>query len=209
MSNFKKLIQSLILCLGTLAAFNTYGLAKFSRACPFADVPAALQAPVVLLFYAIGSAPLSKFSGLPFLSTDEKYKYWTLESITANYGSVKYYLYAETKAYRYYESSNKHFLETGFTSNGWRSDTLPDSVLVDPDIKPLFANRGLGVFANARAGHPEIIQYWSPRRINAYRDFWTVLGQHYYFDALANDLTYLGQSRATDCNFFEWGVGLY
>ncbi len=205
-----KCISKVVVALGFCALVPfAQAVTMFSRACPFGDIPVLLQSPFVLLSYAIGSAPVTKFAGLPFLSAEEKYKHFILESFTADYASVKYFLYAENKAYRYYESTNRYVFETGFKTNGWTINTLPESVLTDPAIAPLFVNRGLGVFANARAGHPEIIQLWSPKKANAYRDFWVVIGKHYYFDATNNLSIYVGQSRATDCNLLEWGFGFY
>ncbi len=205
-----KCISKVVVALGFCALVPfAQAVTMFSRACPFGDIPVLLQSPFVLLSYAIGSAPVTKFAGLPFLSAEEKYKHFILESFTADYGSAKYFLYAENKAYRYWDATNRYVYETGFKTDGWTINTLPESVLTDPALTPLFVNRGLGVFANARAGHPEIIQLWSPKKVNAYRDFWVVIGKHYYYDGLKKVVNYFGESRAYDCNFTNWGIGLY
>jgi hypothetical protein len=179
---------------------STFALGYFSRACNFNEL-GLLKAPSLILFRYVGM-PLS-YLDLPFRSEQEQLKYWALESLTTDYGSLRYYLFAENKIYRI-RGGVGYYLETGFRSP-WAAESLDPRIFTDSRLQIFKFNRK--VLFSARAGHPDILQYFekvsSPEY---YRDFFQVVGQHYYYDTVSKITTYLGRSRAYDCNLTEWGL---
>lgn len=193
-----------------LTAGNVLALGMVSRACPVADIPSSMKLAALTLFEVIGDAPIGSLTRIRGYNQNEQYNWWVLESITTDYGSVRYYLFAENKAYRYDDFKNAYFLEVGYKSPGWVAMAVSEETYKDSRFEIFFANRGF--LYSARAGHKDIVQRWSrkspaPGSTPLYKDFWWVLGQHYYYDPVAKTVGYLGNTFATDCNLGQWGFG--
>lgn len=200
-----RLAGAAVLALACLPAAAVTG---FSRACRFSALYTPAQRFLVSFIYLTGSAPWGKFDNLLNAPVTTQANYCVLESITTNYADTRYYLYAENKVYRYYDARGQFVLQIGYKSPGFITATLPDAVLRNQELFPYFANRGYGTFANARAGDPEILRYWSPNPKSATlpTDDFEVEGQHAYFDAVSGQTMNAGYSFARDCNLGEWGL---
>src|SRR3989442_14410643 len=97
-----------LFAVGLLVCANSFALAGFSRACPWNQVPSSLQGPAARLFTLIGSAPFGKFDGLSSLPANQQARWWVLESLTIDWVSVRYYLYAENRLYWHDDECNTH-----------------------------------------------------------------------------------------------------
>ena len=181
---------------------RVYALAGLSRACAFDAIPVELQVPAARFFNIIGAAPVGKFDSLPSLSQRQKHRWWVLESLTIDWGSVRYYLYAENRVYWRDPKAEfalwRHFRSTR-SAAGWTAERVPDAVLSDSNLSIFLHNRAF--FYSARAGHPEIIEYLDdPDRFE-----YAVSGNHYYYDPVGKSQGYIGWTRETTCNLSNWG----
>jgi hypothetical protein len=208
-----KMLKRIVLIAGVsllqLFSGNAFALGMFSRACPIADIPSPLKLPALMLFEAIGDAEMGSLIKINNFNNNEQYNWWVLESLTVDWASLRYYLFAENKIYRYNDYKNAYFLEGGYKSPGWVAMSLNDDTLSDSRFQIFFKNRGF--MYSGRAGHKNIVQRWertplAPGSSPLYKDFWKVMGQHYYYDPVSKVIAYLGSSMAEDCNLREWGL---
>jgi hypothetical protein len=162
----------------------------------------------------IGAAPAGSFDYLRTASNQSLRGHYIFESLTVDYFSVRYVLYAENQVYVLYcppgtTSANNtctYRVEYAHKSvgptnpNGWIAQTLNSLVVNDVRLSVFFANRAF--LYSARAGHPNLIQNFGHTVFIAP----TVVGHHSYRDQLGSEI-YLGKSVARNCNLSEWGFG--
>jgi len=188
-------------------ATNALALGAVSRACPFNQIPAAIQPEALLFFHAIGAARWEQLRFIALKPESEKRKYWMLESISTDYGNVRYYLFAESKVYRGHRLSDGRTplrLEATYKSY-WTSMRADPKVYTDSKLKIFFSNRG--PLFSARAGHPDIIQYWNPVAPPGLVDYFHVLGHHYRYDPIVQrEDRYAITELGNDCNLEDWGA---
>jgi hypothetical protein len=192
--------------LTLLPSTPVFALGKFSRACRWSDIPAVLRAPALDLFHIIGAAPAGKFNYLMTAPAIKQQSAFVLESLTVDWVSVRYNLYAENKVFEGWWSAENTYLGyvymTSYQSDGWKAETIPTSVYNEPRLDIFFNNRGF--LYSARAGHPEILQQFpDPYPGRAWK--FMVVGQHAYYDFASGRTVSLGSSKASDCNLLEWG----
>lgn len=183
-----------------------FALNGVSRACRFDLIPSVAKGPAVLFFEMLGSK-FPSLSLLPFQSLAEQSNHWILESITTDYGSVRYYLFAENRIYerRYQSNGTPIFpLVSWGTSPGWTAMTVRKEMYEDSRLAIFFANRGF--LYSARAGDPDIVQKF-PRVVPSLPRYFGVKGRHYYYDAVNKVVGAIWDSQATDCNLGQWGFG--
>lgn len=200
---YRRLSACLLLVLFSVPAFALNGV---SRACRFDLIPSIAKDPAVLLFQMLGSK-FPSLSLLPSKSLAEQSDHWILESITTDYGSVRYYLFAENRIYerRYQSDGSSIFPQFGwYTSPGWTALTVRREMYEDSRLAIFFANRGF--LYSARAGHPDIVEKFS-RNTSSLPRYFGVKGRHYYYDPANKVVGKIGDSQATDCNLGQWGFG--
>lgn len=194
-----------LLMLGSTAG-SALALSKFSRACRFADIPRPLQSTALDFFSVISTAPSGKFNYLWNGTAAQRESAFIIESLTTDYGEVRYNLYAENQVYEARFDSRDTFIGFEYvrsmSSGGWTAEKVPDDVAKNSRFEIFFQNRGL--LYSARAGNSEIIEQFplaDPLR------FWKfkVIGYHAYFNFNGNQTVTLGKSESTNCNLTEWG----
>lgn len=200
----KSLLLAVTLCTCT---FNSFALAGFSRACGWDELPAAVEYPAVLAFDAMGAAGSRAVLDQAYrASRQQKGQYWIHESITTDYGSARYYLFAESRVYRLYDDPGYQVTPhqvAAYGSSGWVANKVAPELLEDSRLAIFFFNRKL--LTSARSGHPNIVEHWPPARAGV-RDEFTVIGRHAYYDPKSRVIGYLPGSKAGDCNLTEWGI---
>lgn len=200
---YRRLSACLFLAVFSVPAFALNGV---SRACRFDLIPSIAKDPAVVLFQMLGSK-FPSLALLPALSLAEQADHWILESLTTDYGSVRYYLFAENRVYerRYQSNGSTIFSQVGaFTSPGWTAMTVRKEMYEDSRLAIFFANRGF--LYSARAGNPDIVEKFS-RNTSSLPRYFGVKGKHYYYDAVNKAVGVIGDSQATDCNLGQWGFG--
>jgi len=205
---FRFSVVAAILFLSYLGDASALG--KISRACNFTEIPDSLKLPVVRLSRSLGMP--ESLLNLYQRTTDEQSRYWVLESLTTDYGSLRYYLFAESRIYR-----NKPngvtvgmLFEVGYKSP-WAAQSLPAEIKNDSSLNTIFHfNRN--VLFSARAGHADIWQRWDKVLETNGTDSMWVMGKHYYFDPLSQSQGYLGTTSiyskntgGLGCDLTHWG----
>jgi len=191
-------IKSSFLSAALLISINdAYALGAVSRACQFSTLNTAQQIVAAPFFVAMG-APTNILT-LPGKSTSEQQKYWVRESITTDYGRVRYFLYAQSASYTYNYNNSRYELFASYSS-GWAAEQVAEYLQLDPNFSKFYANRGL--LYSARAGRSEII---TPDGNFTFG----VAGKHIYYDPVSKNVVALADTFATDCNLSNWGVGLF
>jgi len=186
-----------------LSTVSASALAPLSRACRFGDIPSALKAPALVLFQYLGMP--ATLADLDRRTANEQLNHWILESITTDYGSLRYYLFAENKVYWKYSYPGEYFpryyLEFSYKSP-WAAQSLDPRIF--PDSRLSIFNFNRRVLFSARAGDTEIVKKHvkSGYQINEA----AVVGKHYYYDPVSKAQAYLGETFATDCNLGNWGL---
>lgn len=187
-----------------LSASSAHALAGFSRACNFRDLPLAFQSAGVVLFAFIGMP--TKYLDLPTRSETEKKQHWILESITVDWGSLRYYLFAENRIYRLKgpdsAAANWYQEGSGYRS-AWAAQHLDPRIFTDSRLSIFVFNR---YSFSARAGSADYVQYYP--KLLAWReaDWFRVVGKHYYYDPVSKAQGNLGTSNAYDCALTVWGL---
>lgn len=184
-----------------LASNDALALGKVSRACNFATLPYGTKT-VASLFFSLLGAPsyVQNLADAPLTTQQQK---WILESLTTDYGSARYYLYAESAQFRW-NYPDPLFNPTG---NWWKmrvlashmeSSVVSDAIKAYPTLSIFYANRML--LFSARAGAKSIVEDlgWPAQ--------FRVEGKHMYQDAGSPTGTWLSNTVATDCNITDWGL---
>ena len=82
----------LFLCMDT-----AFALGQVSRACQFSTIPSELKPVAAAFFYAVGAD--ADVLTLPAQTRDVQATKWVLESLTTDYGRVRYMLFATRVLY--------------------------------------------------------------------------------------------------------------
>lgn len=200
MFNPKKIFSMLSAVLLITCAQQASALSGVSRACRFADLP-TLAKPVAAKFFVALGADQSNLD-LPGAADSVQRGRYILESLTTDYGRVRYFLYASSAHY-YYASTNFGPLWYNFRimKTVWTAQQVADALKVHPTFQPYYYNRQL--LYSARAGASHIVEEFSPTMQ------FKVRGRHYFYDASTKRATELQPSSATDCNLANWGIELF
>lgn len=183
---------------------GAYALDQFSRACRFDKIPTTLRGAAAFLFYMLG-AP--KDTAVMDLRGDNN-RYWIFESLTTDYGKVRFYLHAEAHVYYWSEPvpeigwRGDYVRRYYYSSGPLRAQMPADSILRDSKLDVFFNNRG--PLYSARAGERSI--YVSLPTVVPVGHF-RVLGIHRYWGPGAQKAMLLPKSVAQDCNLASWGFG--
>lgn len=197
------------LAIATLvAAFisvDAHALGAVSRACQFSTLPSFAKGIAVQFFEAMGAHP--NVLSLPNESLNIQKQYWINESLTTDYLKTRYYLYASADIYGFVANpASSHYgqwqFHTGYQSPQWTAEEISEDMKRAPNFAPYYANRG--DLYSARAGHPFIVE-----QPGAHWGRFIVLGTHYYYDHVNKLPGKLRDTKAGDCNIFDWGVGLF
>lgn len=181
-------------------------LGAVSRACKFSTIPVILQPDAAAFFYTLG-APYNVFQ-LPVYSSLAS-RWWINESLTVDWLSVKYYLYAYSVVSAFHGQYGSHPGQwrnfATYSSPGWRADTIDPSIKNHPKLGYFFANRAL--LYSARAGYQYIGHDADPL---VYSTF-SVVGSHYYYDPVSKVNGAMRATYATNCNLGNVGqdTGLF
>jgi len=195
MMNRVRLFFAFVLLAGSGAA-NALG--AFSRACNFAEIPKIMQRPAAYLFYSLGAPESLK----DMHQSSDRAAYWIFEAITADYGLLRYYLYAEAFVYEYSFAMGQWRQLRSYSSGSVKAQKLDDSITSFQLYKDMFFHNRQFMFS-ARAG--ELGIYSKPLNpANLHR----VYGRHAYFEPKTNRLYALSNTHAWDCNLSEWGFGV-
>ena len=192
--------QTIAAALFLCASQGTFALGKVSRACIFADIPPQLKRPALTFFGLLGMP--SDLDDLADRSDAEQRKYSIEESITTDYGSLRYYLFAANAVYVIMaNATGQAYYESVKYMSPWAAQSLDPAMFPDSRLKIFNFNRK--VLFSARAGHPDIVTLHGPHIATGYKA--KVIGQHYYYDPVSRVSVSLGPSEAVDCNLTEFG----
>ncbi len=141
-----------------------------------------------------------KYLGTHLISPAEQEKYWILESITTDFFAFEYLLFAEAVVRR---NAGMWYTEANYKSP-WTAEIFDGRMTADSRLAIFNFNRG--PFYSARAGHPEILQYYATSTSGVSRDAFFVRGAHYYYDPASRRIGQIAASEASDCNLGQWGI---
>ena len=183
---------------------------KFSRACNFTSIPYGSRTVAAEFFVQMGAD--TSVRNLPNQPLNEQEMWWILESLTTDYFSVRYYLFASSRLYwgKYSNDVYGPYTDYNFVrkyDSKWSADEVLARIRTDPTFKPYYANRGPAPFYSARAGDPRIVT----REVDAKTaDRVMVVGKHSYYDPVSKVMVDAGQTVAFGCNLSEFGqYGLF
>lgn len=195
-------VASFLLLFCSFLSESAHALNGFSRACAFAEIPASLRGPALRLFGFIGTSGLTEWDFLLYEPEAKLWRYRINESITTDYGTARYYLYAENRIFYRSSSATSYSFVGEHKSGGWQAETMPSEVYEDSILQVFFHNRSL--LYSVRAGNPRIIEDSPARSLG---DKYWVVGQHYYYDPVSKVQGFIRTSEATNCNLSQWGFG--
>lgn len=201
MQRKKLIILSISLLTASIFSNNALALGTFSRACQFAKIPVGMQTVAAAFFYALGA---------PSYVLDLPNKLHTanfiLESITADYGRTRYFLFASRLVYTQYDSKfmGDHWIAyykfRDRVDSQWTAESISQAMQNNPEFSPYYHNRGL--LYSARAGASEIIE-----ELGSVDGHYLVIGRHWYYDPLSKSVVTLPESRSNNCNITNMGFG--
>lgn len=185
-------------------------LSQLSRACQFYSIPTELKPVAAAFFYALGAD--ADVLTLPAQSAQTQANKFILESLTTDYGRVRYLLFASRVVYastgviystnlRIYSRSRTYDM-----NSQWTSEQISDAMKADPKFSYYYLNRG--VLTSARAGHPKIIESITNAGTDTYgSQQFMVTGLHWYYDPVGKQIVRLPDSQANTCNLGNIGLG--
>ncbi|RYF76867.1 MAG: hypothetical protein EOO22_00780 [Comamonadaceae bacterium] len=208
----EKVAQFIISCAIFFTGPAAHALAGLSRACSMAELSDAyLLRPALGLFSYLGMPP--KYLNLVSAPRDQLEKHWVMESIAADYGSLRYYLFAENRVY-WHDINPRTGAEENIVfarnfKSPWAAQTLDPAMFPDSALSIFKFNRK--ILYSARAGHPDIIeQYIRPLGYSNGFSYSlpnpVVYGSHYFYDPASKQTGRLPNSLATNCNLRTWGI---
>lgn len=206
-----KLRQFFLLVTGVLCFYENSALAlgQVSRACQFSTIPSELKPVAAAFFYAVGAD--ADVLTLPAQTRNAQATKWVLESLTTDYGRVRYMLFATRVLYAkggYKQSTNQvvYINQNQPISSQWTAEQISDAMMADPKFSNYYLNRG--VLYSARAGNPKIVdtnQYTTADAESALN--YLVVGYHWYYDPVGKNIVRLADSQANTCNLGNLGLG--
>ncbi|WP_265683724.1 hypothetical protein [Verminephrobacter aporrectodeae] len=184
----------------------SFALGGVSRACFISELRDLKIEKEALLFFKYLGMP-DRFYELRNKSRNEQARHAIFESITTDYGSVRYYLLAESRVYKkfihpvYRTTELRKYKD--YTSDGWDSvNDDPDVFKEDSRLSIFKHNREL--ITSVRAGNPDFVEAVDYRWDEMQNMF--VMGMHAYYDPKTKSTNFLEKSWATDCNLSNWGI---
>lgn len=203
-----KLIKLTALATSLATSFDAYALGQVSRACSFAEIPSNVKKQISLFFYALGAD--SSVLRLPFRELSEQSEYWINESLTTDYGSVRYYLFASRLLFEWGPvrfndgpGTTDGYIFINRVNSSWTPATLANAMKANPNFSPFYANRQL--LYSVRAGSPSIVE-----RLGRHEKYhYSVEGRHWYLDPANGSLVPLANTEAIDCNTADLGIGTH
>ncbi len=186
---------------------ESYALGMVSRACAVSAIPPALKGPALIFFGLLGMP--TRLLDLPSRAISDQQRYWIHESLTTDYGSLRYYLFAENEVYQWWYvngggGTTSLYREFKYRSP-WAAQSLPPEIVSDSRLAIFNFNRK--VLYSVRAGAADIVTAHSTTSIpgRAPESMFFVMGKHYYYDPVTTAQTFLGTTTAADCNLGQWG----
>lgn len=209
----RKFLSSIVIgaCLISHST-QSFALAGFSRSCSLSELQQTYKLlPALQFFDAISNQLVGYYYGrYGTLSGNSLYGLFVLESLTTDYGSARYILYAEGKSYRLNPTNQVYEIIRHYKSNPLaKPEALKPSIYQNSTYSLIFKQGGLLPWS-ARAGTPEIIeQIYNPGFIiggsSPSQPIIRVVGNHQYYDFSAGQWFSLPRSKASNCNLTEWG----
>lgn len=149
------------------------------------------------------------FDDLAARSNHQQSYYWINEALTTDYFNVRYYLFATMSIYRKNLSGASGYNRYQTYSSNWSVNQVKKEIRNNPKFSPYYVNRGPTPLYNARAGDPRILIYWYMDSDNTPvpDGQLMVVGRHFYYDSQSGAQLDLGESKATNCNTGNFGVG--
>jgi hypothetical protein len=201
----KKIRKIFCFLLVLVCVNNAYALGAVSRACQFSTIPTGMKSLAATFFIDLGAD--SSISQLPWQDASQQQAYWINESLTTDYFSVRYYLWALAEVYALkgpnstYAGNWQFYTRYLSSSVDWVPKTVSGDLKSDQNFAIYFANRGM--LYSARAGNPKIGEF-------LYYDYngnlrYVVTGYHWYYDPVSKVSGQLVKTRAQDCNLQNWG----
>lgn len=185
----------------------SFALGQVSRACSFAQIDPVRKYVAKEFFKKIGVSPTIADSVYNSSLSEQGY-WWTLESLTFDWGQVRYYLFATSKvfvltgidAFVYYYTSmrdrNNQLME--YTS-AWTAQQITQAMRNDPTFSPYYANRE--ILYSARAGNPGILERFDASTPGTF----LVQGKHWFYDDQMKVRTNLPDTQTTNCSLENMG----
>ena len=203
----KSRLAAVMLTFLAQSATPAYALGSVSRACRFDQIPVEMQHTASLFFYAIGAE--AEVLILPFRGSDYQSNYWVLESLTTDYGNVRYYLFASRLKYiwtQIQEGQNGSgaifgYLYQSRLDSAWTAEQISSAMRTSPEFAPFYLNRQ--ILYSARAGNPKIVEKLGVDPVKHY----LIKGRHRAIDAQSGSLINVSDSEANTCNLTDIGIG--
>src|SRR5262245_54254699 len=98
MSLKRSMLKTAFCCVLLSYTGSCFALGAVSRACNFYWIPVGAQTVAARFFYALGADEF--VLSLPNADVATQAQYWINESLTTDYGSVRYYLFAVRNLYQ-------------------------------------------------------------------------------------------------------------
>lgn len=200
MKFYKPLIFSLLLSVSS----SSFALGAVSRACFVSELSDNnLASPALLLFRYLGM-PIH-FYEVRNKSKRQQEEYAILESITTDYGLVRYYLFAASRAYKMFKDpfyGTTEWRPHAQYESQWGATTMDPEVLKDSRLAMFWHNRN--ITSSVRAGSPDFVEQISFRS-DEMRARMVVTGKHWYWDPSTKTGGSLPDTTAFDCNLYEMG----
>ncbi|WP_265258011.1 hypothetical protein [Verminephrobacter aporrectodeae] len=202
MSMLRHLLVIIVcICLSKMS----FAVGGVSRACFISELRDLKIAKEALLFFKYLGMP-DRFYELRNKSKNEQARHAIFESITTDYGSVRYYLFAESRVYKKFIHPTYRTTEfrkyKNYISDGWRNRNVDPEVFKDSRLSIFKHNREL--ITSVRAGNPDFVEAVDYRWDEMHDMF--VVGVHAYYDPETKLTNFLNGSSATDCNLSNWGI---
>lgn len=200
-----KLLRTVVTALAlVIPTTEALALSAVSRACRFSEIPLPLRYYAGEFFYLLGAPPIIRFMAGEDIEVQKRY--WINESLTTDWRSVKYYLYAQRTVYNLtnlaFGAGQQWVRSHADSSPKWTAESISSAMAVDPTFSPYRANRKF--LYSARAGASSIVEDLSDRL-----PFFVVVGNHYYFDPVSQVTAQLPDTKANDCNLSVMGYGFF
>lgn len=194
-----------ILLVGMIAfSGSSFALGALSRACFISELADRnLASPALLLFRYLGM-PIQYYEVRNKSRRDQE-QYAIFESITTDYGAVRYYLFAASRVYKTFKHPTYGTTEIRLHreyKSPWAAQTLDPEIFRDSRLSMFKFNRK--VSSSVRAGNPDFVEQVDYRWDEERRMI--VTGAHSYYDPATKATGALPDTSAFDCNLSEWGL---
>lgn len=202
----RKFLATILFGLATAqVSLDASAVDKWSRACRFDTVPSTWKYPAVLFMrYMVNNIQIPDYHLWPL---EDQRNVWINESLTTDYFSIRYYLFAEAQVYTrvswWADRDFKLWMGKTYRSK-WTAEEVIETIRAVPDFKPFYANRGPIPWYSARAGEEALAIHLTRDFPDDNREFRTI-GRHAYYDGTLKRLYDIGTTESRDCNLSQWG----